>query len=118
PPGRHQQVQGPILEYDKALRSLKDATLLFNRGECHRKTGQAAKAIADYKQFLAELPAAPNRAQVEAQIAALEKATTVAPPTPAALAVKPAEKRADKLKDSDLLTEPDLAVPDSPARPP
>jgi hypothetical protein len=78
-----------ILEYDKALRSLKDATLFFNRGECYRKTAQPAKAIADYKQFLVELPAAPNRAQVEAQIAALSAALDKVATAPAP-AVRPA----------------------------
>jgi tetratricopeptide (TPR) repeat protein len=71
-----------IPEYDKALHLIKDATLLFNRAECYRKTGQDGKALADYRQFLVELPAAPNRTQVEAQIAALEKATAPAPPAP------------------------------------
>jgi tetratricopeptide (TPR) repeat protein len=73
-----------IPEYDKALRLIKDSTLLFNRAECYRKTGQADKALADYRQFLVELPKAPNRAQVEAQIAALEKATAPAPAAPPA----------------------------------
>src|SRR5215831_13104788 len=62
-----------IPEYTKALKLLKDPTLLFNRAECYRRTGDAAKAVADYRKFLLELPAAPNRAQVESQIAALDK---------------------------------------------
>ncbi len=77
-----------IPEYTKALRLLKDPTLLFNRGECYRRTGEATKAIADYRKFLAQLPSAPNRGQVESQIAALDKkspatrAAVVAAPSP------------------------------------
>src|ERR1041385_7371397 len=43
-----------IPEYTKALRLLKDPTLLFNRAECYRRTGDAAKAVADYRKFLVE----------------------------------------------------------------
>jgi hypothetical protein len=70
-----------IPEYTKALRLLKDPTLLFNRAECYRRTGEGAKAVADYRKFLLDLPNAPNRAQVETQIAALDKR-----PAPAATA--------------------------------
>ena len=130
-----------IVEYDKALRSLKDPTLFFNRGECHRKTGQAAKAVADYKQFLADLPAAPNRDQVEAQIAALEKVAAASPAArpasasagannPAAGAQSPslrlppkaarplpppsAGKSVERQKESERLAEPDLSGPPPP----
>lgn len=90
-----------IPEYTKAIHLLKDPTLLFNRGECYRRTGDAKKAIADYRKFLTQLPSAPNRTLVESQIAALENKkgapaavaaapalsaplARVAPPTPAA----------------------------------
>jgi hypothetical protein len=58
-------------EYDKAIAVLHDPTLLFNRGECHRKLGNAESALEDYNQFLSDLPNAPNRAQVEERIAEL-----------------------------------------------
>ena len=67
-----------IPEFTKALRLLKDPTLLFNRAECYRRTGDATKAVADYRKFLAELPGAPNRTQVEGQIAALDRSATPA----------------------------------------
>ena len=38
-------------------------TLLFNRAECYRRTGEAQKAIADYRTFL---DAAPGRAESRA----------------------------------------------------
>ena len=52
-----------IPEYTKAIRLLKDPTLLFNRAECYRRTGEAQKAIADYRKFLV---AAPGGAQSRA----------------------------------------------------
>jgi hypothetical protein len=67
-----------IPEYNKALRLLREPTLLFNRAECHRRTGDAAKAVADYRKFLDQMPSAPNRAQVEAQIAALDRSAAPA----------------------------------------
>jgi tetratricopeptide (TPR) repeat protein len=60
-----------IAEYDKALAVMHDPALLFNRGECHRKLGDVGAALEDYNQFLADLPKAPNRAEVEARIAEL-----------------------------------------------
>lgn len=75
-----------IPEYDKALRLIKDPSLLFNRAECYRRTDQPEKATADYREFLVELPAAPNRAQVEAQIAALQTSSSPASSSAAAAA--------------------------------
>jgi tetratricopeptide (TPR) repeat protein len=62
-----------VIAFDKALAILRDPALLFNRGECHRKLGDDAAAIDDYKQFLADLPRAPNRADVEKRIAELQR---------------------------------------------
>lgn len=87
-----------IPEYTKALRLLKDPTLLFNRAECYRRTGEATKAVTDYRKFLVELPSAPNRAQVESQIAALDKKSTPAVAAAAAPATKPPIARASAPK--------------------
>ena len=95
-----------IPEYTKAIRLLKDPTLLFNRAECYRRTGEAQKAIADYRKFLVQLPAAPNRGQVENQIAALEKK-----PARAVVAVTPAAPVASP-------PIPRVATPRPPAEPP
>jgi hypothetical protein len=78
-----------IPEYTKAIHLLKDPTLLFNRGECYRRTGDAKKAIADYRKFLTQLPSAPNRALVESQIAALENNKGAPAPVAAAPAISP-----------------------------
>lgn len=71
-----------VPEFNRAYRSLKDPTLLFNRAECYRKLGQDDEALKDYQQFLADMPEAPNRATVEARVASL-RGTTAAPPASA-----------------------------------
>ena len=77
-----------VVEFTKAYQSLKDPTILFNRAECQRKLGNNADALMDYELFVAEMPAAPNRASVEARIAALREAvkaeSAVAPVAPVA----------------------------------
>ena len=46
--------------------------MLFNRGECYRRTGDSDNAVDDYREFLEKVPNAPNRADIEAKIVALE----------------------------------------------
>jgi len=101
-----------IPEYTKAIRLLKDPTLLFNRAECYRRTGEAGKAIADYRKFLVQLPAAPNRGQVENQIAALEKK-----PARAVIAVMPAAPAASP-PVARVATPKPAAEPPPPPPPP
>ena len=58
--------------------------VLFNRAECYRRIGEDEKAVADYRAFLEAVPAAPNRVQIEAKIAALTaRLWPVAGPAPA-----------------------------------
>jgi tetratricopeptide (TPR) repeat protein len=78
-----------VKEFTAAYDKLHDPIVLFNRAECYRRLGQNADAVADYRGFLAGFPAAPNRAEIEARIATLEKPaappparTTRAPATP------------------------------------
>ena len=82
-----------VVEFTKAYQSLKDPTILFNRGECQRKLGNNADALMDYELFVTEMPAAPNRAGVEARIAALRdvvKAESAAVPVAPAAPTVPA----------------------------
>jgi hypothetical protein len=72
-----------VPEYTAAFRLLKDPVLLFNRAECYRLLGERNAALADYRRFLSELPRAPNRARVEAHIAALDSPPPPAPAVPA-----------------------------------
>jgi len=71
-----------VREYTAAYQKLGDPIVLFNRAECYRRLGENAKAADDYRGFLAGFPAAPNRAEIEARIAALEKAAAAPPPRP------------------------------------
>ena len=73
-----------VKEYTAAYEKLQDPVLLFNRGECYRRLGENAKAADDYRGFLKGFPAAPNRAELEARIATLEK-----PPAPKPVAAPP-----------------------------
>jgi tetratricopeptide (TPR) repeat protein len=80
-----------IPEYNIAYRVLKDPALLFNRAECLRKVGQDKLALYDYRRFLEELPAAPNRKVVLSRIAALDP--TTAPVDTRAIVQVPVEEK-------------------------
>jgi len=69
-----------VKEYTAAYDKLQDPILLFNRAECYRRLGENAKAAEDYRGFLKGFPAAPNRAELEARIATLEKAAAARAP--------------------------------------
>ena len=65
--------------------------MLFNRGECFRRIGDADHAVDDYREFLEKVPNAPNRADIEAKIVAIEAPeppVAKAPPPPAAPVAK------------------------------
>jgi hypothetical protein len=108
-----------IKEFTAAYDKLQDPIVLFNRAECYRRLGQNAEAAADYRGFLKGFPAAPNRAEIEARIAALEKAPASKPPagtprppagaTPPAQAARPA---------AGATPTPAPVAPPSPARTP
>jgi hypothetical protein len=75
--------QAAVHEYTLAYKKLHDPVVLFNRAECYRRIGEDEKAIADYRAFLEAAPAAPNRVQIEAKIAALHaRLWPVAGPAP------------------------------------
>jgi len=57
---------------------LDDPGVLFNRAECYRRIEDDEHAADDYRAFLDRAPKTPNRADIEAKIAALQ------PPEPAA----------------------------------
>ena len=71
--------QAAIHEYTLAYKKLGDPVVLFNRAECYRRIGEDEKAVADYRAFLEAVPAAPNRAQIEAKIATLTAPPEVKP---------------------------------------
>ncbi len=61
-----------VREYTFAYQKLHDSVVLFNRAECYRRLGQNGPAALDYRAFLDAFPRAPNRAEVEARLAAME----------------------------------------------
>ena len=89
-----------VAEWNKAMAILRDPALLFNRGECYRKLGDTDAALGDYRQFLSDLPKAPNRGEVERRITELT-----------------AEKNKDKDKDTAPAPAP-VPVPPVVAAPP
>jgi tetratricopeptide (TPR) repeat protein len=108
-----------VKDYTRAYEKLQDPIVLFNRAECYRKLGENAKAAEDYRGFLKGFPAAPNRVDVEAKIAAMEKPAAPpkpiasrppapTPPAPPVAATPPAPPR----------TPPVAATPPAPAPPP
>lgn len=84
-------------EYQKAYDIAKDPVILFSIGECYDKAGKIDLAVKNYHAYLAQSPAASDRAQVERRVAELEKkpgapaaAVTPAPATAPTTATVPA----------------------------
>jgi tetratricopeptide (TPR) repeat protein len=102
-----------IFEFTRALETLKDPSLFFNRAECFRKVGRDDEAITDYERFLAEMPDAPNRAAVRARIARATpkpEATPVVSKEPPAVPEKapatPVAKLPDKAAATSVMEPP------------
>jgi tetratricopeptide (TPR) repeat protein len=62
-----------IAEYTAAYKLKDDPALLFNIGQAHRLAGHPAEALRLYKTYLAKVPDAPNRADVEAKMTDLAR---------------------------------------------
>jgi tetratricopeptide (TPR) repeat protein len=54
--------------YQQAYKLKPLAGFLFNLGQCERKLGRCDKALVHFREFLRQLPGAPNRETVEALI--------------------------------------------------
>lgn len=100
-----------IPELSAAFDALHDPVILFNRGECRRKLGDDAGAIADYEGYLVGLPRAPNRVQVEARIAELRAKSTPA------RAAAPAPVAAPEPPSLPPVPAPPVAIAEAPALP-
>jgi len=87
--------QAAIHEYTLAFKKLGDPVVLFNRAECYRRIGEDEKAVADYRAFLEAVPAAPNRAQIEAKISTLNATLLARPEVKPSPVAGPAPARAN-----------------------
>ncbi|HSS40686.1 MAG TPA: hypothetical protein VLT58_18110 [Polyangia bacterium] len=124
-----------VREYSFAYQKLHDPVVLFNRAECYRRLGQNGPAALDYRAFLDAFPRAPNRAEVEARLAAMEGLPPPAvapppvrmlpPPAPRVTAPPPIEPPAAVTPLQPPVTTPARAAPppaadvmEGPAAPP
>ncbi|MBN2575077.1 MAG: hypothetical protein JXP73_10990 [Deltaproteobacteria bacterium] len=76
-----------IAEYMAAYKIKDDPALLFNLGQAHRLANHPAEALRFYRTYLAKVPTATNRAEVEAKMAEMRRQLEVqrqAPPQPVA----------------------------------
>jgi len=76
-----------IKEFEAAYQLKNDPAFLYNLAQSYRLAGNAERALHFYRTYLRYMPKAPNRAEIEDRIAALErqmatesKATTTPPP--------------------------------------
>jgi hypothetical protein len=62
-----------VSEFKAAYNAKPDPLLLYNIGQSFRLGGDASQALFFYRSFLRNMPAAPNRKEVEGRIRVLEK---------------------------------------------
>ena len=106
-----------VREYTFAYQKLHDPVVLFNRAECYRRLGQNDAAVSDYRAFLDAVPRAPNRAEVEARLAALEGVPppVVTPPPARSVAPAPAAPPPTEAEAPFAASPSSAPVPPSPA---
>jgi tetratricopeptide (TPR) repeat protein len=68
--GRYQDA---IKEFEAAYEIKNDPALLYNLAQSHRLAGNSDQALHFYRTYLRRFPKAPNRAEIEGRITALEQ---------------------------------------------
>jgi hypothetical protein len=108
-------------EFDKAIEAWQqgykekpDPGFLWNIGQAYRLKGDNQKAIFFYRGYLRNSPKAANRAEVEAKIAALQKAATETKPATPPVAPAPLTPPAP----SHVASPPATLPPRAPVAPP
>jgi tetratricopeptide (TPR) repeat protein len=83
------QFEEAISEFRKGYEQKGDPVFLLNIGEAYRQLGAHEKALFFYRRYLSAMPAAPNRAEIDEKVAALQqlvdaqqRARSPAPPQP------------------------------------
>ena len=93
-----------VTEFKAAYNAKPDPLLLYNIAQSFRLGGDAAQALFFYRSFLRNMPAAPNRKEVEGRIRTLEKQVE-----------KQAEKQAEEPKHEPLAPAGAAATPPVPS---
>ncbi|MFO0575288.1 MAG: hypothetical protein U1A78_14955 [Polyangia bacterium] len=71
-------------EFQAAFDIIKDPSLLVSIGESWQRAGDGPKALAAYRAYVAAQPQAPDRAEIDGRIKAIEAALGQSPPPAAA----------------------------------
>jgi hypothetical protein len=98
------QFEDAVHEYTEAYRLRDDPALLYNIAQSNRLAGHKAEALHFYRIYLTKVPHAPNREQVVAKVAELQKAIEQ-------------EKKAQTMPPNEAI-EPKPAAPDEKAEKP
>jgi len=67
------QFEDAISEFRKGYEQNGDPVFLLNIGEAYRQLGAHEKALFFYRRYLTAMPSAPNRAEIDQKIAALQQ---------------------------------------------
>ena len=111
--GKYQEA---IEEYQKAYEIGGDPPMLYNIAQAYRLSSE--KALTYYKKFLAIHPNAPNRAEVEKQIALLTQKLSEDKPAVIPAPVPPLEIKRPKFMEKPAVVEPTPAPAQLVAAPP
>jgi len=108
------QFEEAISEFRKGYEQKGDPAFLLNIGESYRQLGAHEKALFFYRRYLSAVPTAPNRAELDEKVAALEKlvdaqqraAGTPSSPQPLPPRLQEAPPPAPLQGDLDVATHP------------
>lgn len=105
-------------QFDKAIdawqrgyKEKSDPGFLYNIAQAYRLSGDPAKAIFFYRGFLRNSPRAPNRAEIEQKIAALQKQIAEQEHARPAAVVPPPKTEGHPLAGTDPVTPPPAPPP-------
>jgi hypothetical protein len=123
-----------IREFEKAYELRPDPSFLYNLAQAYRRKGDAKRALDLYKNYLAKVPKAPQRPEIEERINSLQKLieeaalakparpavepTVTSPGPPASPAVEPAPAEASATSSPQVSPEPEAVAAASPVVPP
>lgn len=76
-------------EFDRAWRLSNDPSYIYNVAQAYRLAGKPKEAVGYYEYYLTQVPAAPNRAEIEKRMAELRGAEAAPVDQPAAVVSAP-----------------------------